>query len=123
MTLESPEGGKVSIRLDVHGESVHAQIVAPDESARASLSAGHDDLREHLRQQSLALAQLDVSTGGSSGSGSDQRHARWLSVFDDAPRSGTPAAHTPPPTARLVLSNDSNEGDGAGQVTSLDVRA
>jgi hypothetical protein len=124
MTLEPPEGGTVEVRLEVRGDSVHAQIVTADGALSSSLSSGRDDLREHLRQQHLALGGLDVSTGGGSSHGS-RRESRDA---ETAAQAGVPVPGPAPlghaaASARRVLDGPEPIVSGGAVRRALDVKA
>lgn len=116
MTVEPPDGGRLEVRLEVRGEAVHASIVTGDESVRAQLSSGRDDLREHLRQHQLDLGGLDVSTGtGGHGAGDRQASDARPTFTDDRPSPPGPRAV---PSARGVLDGPpSPVGRGDGRRT------
>lgn len=122
MTLEPPEGGSVEVRLEVRGEAVHAHIVTSDAGLGTSLSSGRDDLREHLRQQHLDLAHLDVSSGAGH-SGHSSQHDEGGRQPGDAQRDDARTSVTNVGrSARGVLSPSTRSATSGDGTRTLDVR-
>ena len=111
MTLEPPDGGRLEVRLEVRGESVHASIVTGDDTLRSQLSSGRDDLREHLRQQHLDLGGLDVSTGAGGHGTADRQAERSAMLSDDT---ASPVTVRPASSARAVLDRSAAVAAGPG---------